>query len=942
MTMKRTLLTLVVAILGACMTFVSCTSSEEDPIPDSPSTPSTPSAFTFPSKITHSMGADESKSISIEPNATWEISLSKSAAADFYIADGDHKRQNMRGEAGKFSIEIKTTSTLDFENDVECQVTMTMKDDDRTESKVIAELTKNKAEREVTLYAAKVENGSFVEQEGEDGSNTVYNTDEIDSDGIFMVVSKDDIDDIEARFKVAANCDWTMILPEWLEANEITGNASAQKEISLKVKTDLLPEDVYSGEIEFIATENEASIKIVQISINSEAIAKTAEIYPAQIADGEYIVTGEGENGTEYLFSEEQVAQAGHSMRVNAANITEIDALFKVVTNFKWNIEAPEWIKPIETQEVGESVVLLEVDYSKLPAQGDVEGELKIIDVAKSKAISTVMLSISAEALTPKVMIYPAKIEDGEFVLPEGESEFAVEYDTNVVGENGIELIWPVDNAWANARVKVESNLPLNINMPEWMVAASELESGVHELQLRADNTKLPKDAATINVEFMDAGKSDDRVLSTVKLSYPGIDSFFSVTGFEKESLFDVEGMTTREDNPVDHARGAVRATKNGAKVWLVSLKVDGGKYVVDATPEWVTATLSDWDGDDLVQSRNLDVRVVANDGVAREAYLYVLPSSVEVKSADSFFVKSGGVPTGNLEAKYDAYLATTIKQEAAAIVGTDLVSVVNIDESASMSTIKRHWLTYELPSGIKLAEIYNLTYTKSSDNANSLFASSKTIESFAYYCANASQTWVDTDASSSWITTENSGSGFKIKMDTSLDSAQHSKQSDSYVGGILIKFTDGTYALIVCTYDASSADLEEEELPLISYNWPDLAVDDKSTLEELKSGTWYEKYKSLGAPIFHLTYVKKFSTLSALKGINYEWSVEFVDGCDEWIEYEPGAEYQSIFMNAFGKKDYEESDPIVNNNVTGVLIFRDSDGVVQLVLICTLAIPEE
>lgn len=477
MTMKRTLLTLVVAILGACMTFVSCTSSEEDPIPDSPSTPSTPSAFTFPSKITHSMGADESKSISIEPNATWEISLSKSAAADFYIADGDHKRQNMRGEAGKFSIEIKTTSTLDFENDVECQVTMTMKDDDRTESKVIAELTKNKAQREVTLYAAKVENGSFVEQEGEDGSNTVYNTDEVDSDGIFMVVSKDDIDDIEARFKVAANCDWTMILPEWLEANEITGNASAQKEISLKVKTDLLPEDVYSGEIEFIATENEASIKIVQISINSEAIAKTAEIYPAQIADGEYIVIGEGENGTEYLFSEEQVAQAGHSMRVNAANITEIDALFKVVTNFKWNIEAPEWIKPIETQEVGESVVLLEVDYSKLPAQGDVEGELKIIDVAKSKAISTVMLSISAEALTPKVMIYPAKIEDGEFVLPEGESEFAVEYDTNVVGENGIELIWPVDNAWANARVKVESNLPLNINMPEWMFAASELES---------------------------------------------------------------------------------------------------------------------------------------------------------------------------------------------------------------------------------------------------------------------------------------------------------------------------------------------------------------------------------------------------------------------------------------------------------------------------------
>lgn len=930
MTMKRTLLTLVVAILGACMTFVSCTSSEEAPI-----------EFSFPSQITHTMGADESKSISIEPNAMWEISLSKSAAAHFYIADGDQKRQNMRGEAGKFSIEIKTTSTIDFDNDIACQITMTMKDGNRTESKVIADLTKSKAQRVVTLYAAKVDNGSFVEQEGEDGSKTVYNTNAVGSDGVVMVVSKEDIDDIEARFKVAANCAWTMILPEWLEANALTGNASAQKEISLKVKTDLLPEDVYSGEIEFIATENEASIKIVKVSIDSEAIAKKAEIYPAQIADGEYVVKGEGENGSEYLFSEEQVAQAGHSMRVNAANITEIDALFKVVTNFKWNIEAPEWIRPIETQEVGESVVLLEVDYSKLPAQGDVEGELKIIDVAKSKAISTVKLSISAEALTPKVMIYPAKIEDGEFVLPEGESEFAVEYDTNVVGDNGIELIWPIDNAWANARVKVESNLPLNINMPEWMVAASELESGVHELQLRADNTKLPKDAATINVEFMDAGKSDDRVLSTVKLSYAGIDSFFSVTGFEKESLFDVEGMTTREDNPVDHARGAVRATKNGAKVWLVSLKVEGGKYVVDATPEWVTATLSDWDGDDLVQSRNLDVKVVANDGVAREAYLYVLPSSVEVKSADSFFVKQGGVFNGNLEAKYDAYLATTIKQEAAAIVGTDLVSVVNIDESASMSTIKRHWLTYELPSGIKLAEIYNLTYTKSSDNANSLFASSKTIESFAYYCANASQTWVDTDASSSWITTENSGSGFKIKMDTSLDAAQHSKQSDSYVGGILIKFADGTYALIVCTYEVTNVDQEEDEGSLISYKWPENAKEDKSTLVELESGDLYDKYKSYGAPIFHLTYVKKFSTLSALTGIDYNWDVEYLDGCEQWLNYEGGEEFQTIFMNAFGKSNPSMDDPIVNNNVTGVIVFRSDVGV-ELVLICTLAIPEE
>ncbi len=926
--MKRTILSLALAMMGMCVMFSSCSSNEEAPL-----------EFSFPGQITHTMGADESKSITITPNAQWELSLSKSAASHFYIADGDQKRQNMRGEAGSFQIEVKTTSTLDFENDITCDVTLTMKDGTITDSRVIATLTKNKAQRVVTVYPAKVEDGEFVEQEEGEISKTVYSTSAVGSEGIEVLVSKDDIDDLEARIKVESNCAWTMVLPEWCEANTLNGDASAAKEVVLKVNTELLPDDVYSGDIEFIATQSEASIKIVPISIDSKAIAKSAEIYPAEVADGEYVVSSEGENGPIYKFSTESLS-GDHQMRVNAANITEIDALLKVVTNFKWDIEAPEWIKDIEPQEVGESVVKLEVDYSKLPASGDISGELKIIDVAKSKVITTVNLAISASSLTPKVAVYPALIKQGEFLLPEGESEFAVQYDTNQVSESGVQIIWPMENAWANARVKVECNLPLKLNMPEWMVAGAELEAGVHEVQLRADNTKLPKDAASFDLEFTDAGKSEKSVLTTVKVSYPGINSFFEVTELEEEVVFDVEGMTTRDEMPVDHARVTIRSVKNGAKVWLVGLMVDGGKYVAEQV-DWATTTLSEWDGDDLVQSRNLDVMVSVNEGVAREAYLFVLPSSVEVKSAESFFVMKSGIPTGELVAEYKEYLVTTIKQDGATIESTDLMYTKSIDESASLSTIKMHWLTYELPSGVKPAEIYNLTYTKSSDNENSLFASSKAIESFTYYCGNSAGNWVATDDSSSWINAVYSADGFKIKMDTSLDAAYYSKQSDNYVGGILVKFTDGTYVLVVCVYDAAQADQEVEDQPLVSYKWPDLAKDDKSILVELESGEWYDKYKSLGAPIFHLTYVKKFSTLSALVGINYEWCVEYVDGCDEWISYEPGAEYQSIFMNAFGKKDYKESDPIVNNNVTGVLIFRNDSGV-QLVLICTLAIPEE
>ena len=80
---------------------------------------------------------------------------------------------------------------------------------------------------------------------------------------------------------------------------------------------------------------------------------------------------------------------------------------------------------------------------------------------------------------------------------------------------------------------------------------------------------------------------------------------------------------------------------------------------------------------------------------------------------------------------------------------------------------------------------------------------------------------------------------------------------------------------------------------------------------------------------------------MSMLSGIDYSWDFEYLDGCEKWLNYEPGEESQTIFMNAFGKSDFKLSDPIVNNNVTGVIIFR-SKGAVKLVLICTLAIPEE
>ena len=103
----------------------------------------------------------------------------------------------------------------------------------------------------------------------------------------------------------------------------------------------------------------------------------------------------------------------------------------------------------------------------------------------------------------------------------------------------------------------------------------------------------------------------------------------------------------------------------------------------------------------------------------------------------------------------------------------------------------------------------------------------------------------------------------------------------------------------------------------------------DGSTLEQLTSGEYYQMIVgNFGEmPVWHLTYSKTAATMSAISGINTEWTALYVDEADKsWLSFEMG-EMSMVGMNESG------------NGKTGIIIFRDSNYTMKLALVCTLNI---
>lgn len=249
--MKQYFLHLAAALLsGACLFAASCSDSGEvesgqptvDPV--------------FPQAVELTIGAGESRTLSISPNMDWEVSIPTTGdvARWFWIQDGSQQVYKVRGSAGSAEVEIHTSDLEEFDESPVCEVSMTM----GGETRIIATLTRGTIERTFSLRTSQLdEAGDFVWNDDED-SQLTYRYDADDAARIDLTWPEGRSGYMRPVL-IEANFNWRLAeKPDWMSNLSVSnGTAGSQVEIRLDGDVTQYPLDGDdNGRIVFCDADN--------------------------------------------------------------------------------------------------------------------------------------------------------------------------------------------------------------------------------------------------------------------------------------------------------------------------------------------------------------------------------------------------------------------------------------------------------------------------------------------------------------------------------------------------------------------------------------------------------------------------------------------------------------------------------------------------------------
>ena len=558
-----------------------------------------------------------------------------------------------------------------------------------------------------------------------------------------------------------------------------------------------------------------------------------------------------------------------------------------------------------------------------------------------------VIATLTLGKLTRTIEIYDVLLEDNMDWVYGAETQF--EYTTEQIGAEGVTLNWGENGLDMFChRVKIVSNFTWKIDgTPAWIQAIENNKEDVTELWIKGDAANYPMEDATATLSFLDANDDSVAALATLKVSIASAKSVWETEDFDAENTFNHEGKLYNifsgsyiESN----VEGSIIATNEPLRAYTVSFEDTGGGFIFPSFEnEWINCTVADWDTTeaDLIQSRSVSISVSKNEDADREALVVILPKSIVDTFEDAnepyelLEMSSIGMgASGNLLAEFQKYHVTTIKQ----LAPPGIISFIN---EAELPTVM--WkkvgagsdISYDYPM---VKDGYELLYTNKWDSEDASFTFNGTYTSVEYtYFDNNSGNLKTMSAAESWISVNPFGEngGFKLVMTPTATTNKHWDTSSYYNGAywsyVAFKNGDDVVAVISCLYnlDYSLSGNGGGDAGL-SFTYPDYAVGmDGSTLEQLTSGEYYQMIVgNFGEmPVWHLTYSKTTATMSAISGINTEWTALYVDEADKsWLSFEMG-EMSMVGMNESG------------NGKTGIIIFRDSNYTMKLALVCTLNI---
>lgn len=468
------------------------------------------------------------------------------------------------------------------------------------------------------------------------------------------------------------------------------------------------------------------------------------------------------------------------------------------------------------------------------------------------------LAKITKKALSRRVTVNRAKVDaDGMFAYAVGGG---YEYESYTV--SSLDLLWPAGSINFELPIRVTANFDWSIKntYPAWVepsVTSGKSGEAV-EIMLRGINASYPEDKASGTLSFMDV--ATQAVASEVAVNIPGYrDIVFAQCRDNLE--FNVLGQYNSEGN----------WSSEGAAAYVTAPK--NVKIIAFAGKDWVKLTPDPWDEADpsTVQTRRVSIKADENKGEARISSLAAFPAHLdETEVADLF---------GNVKPDYKKYVFATLNQ-----AGFDPASGFNhVSPANSEFVMAVRGASFSKLESADSHEVYELRYNNSSSFENADLILSEDVKSVK-------------------------SSSYDIQI------SYPSPSSDR-----IFRIVPDTYeeftAEVQCL-DASSKVIAVVKVVVDNSFWPVVEFTDirfmmqpeHATLEKLTSGSVFDKYQSLGIPMYKLSYATEDGAKNAMFYVppfnaSSASSYEF-HPADSWLGAEYGEEqstkpYLQVSMNS-------------------------------------------